>query len=56
MKIHARIETNMLFSFKNKYNHTYPNTYIALHFSYAKVTCNTNRNKKLFSIPVMLVP
>ena len=32
----------MLFSFKNKYHYTYLNTYIALYFSYAKVTCNTH--------------
>ena len=32
----------MLFSFKNKYHYTYLNTYIALYFSYAKVTCNAH--------------
>ena len=32
----------------------YPHTYIALYFSYAKVTCNTHRNKKLFSIPLIV--
>ena len=35
-------EAEMLFSFKNKYHHTYLNTYIALYFSYAKVTCKTH--------------
>ena len=45
----------MLFSFKNKY-YTYPNTYIALYFSYAKVTYNTHKNKKSLSIPLKLVP
>ena len=34
----------------------YPYTYIALYFSYAKVTCNTHKNKKLLSIPLKLVP
>ena len=34
----------------------YPHTYIALYFSYAKVTCNTHKNKKLLSIPLKLVP
>ena len=34
----------------------YPHTYIALYFSYAKVTCNTHKNKKLLSIPHKLVP
>ena len=46
----------MLFSFKNKYHYTYPNTYIALYFSYAKGTCNTHKNKKLLSIPLKLIP
>ena len=32
----------MLFSFKNKYYYTYPNTYITLYNSHAKVTCNTH--------------
>ena len=44
----------MLFSFKNKYHYTYPNTYIALYFSCAKVTCSTHKNKKLLSIPLKL--
>ena len=49
---------DMLFSFKNKYHYTYLNTYIALYFSYAKVTCNTHTHnpKKLVSIPLTLVP
>ena len=34
----------------------YPHTYIALYFSYAKVTCNTHKIKKLLSIPLKLVP
>ena len=34
----------------------YPHTYIALYFLYAKVTCNTHKNKKLLSIPLKLVP
>ena len=47
----------MLFSFKNKYHYTYPNTYIALYFSYAKVTCNTHTKKQeIVSIPLTLVP
>ena len=50
------ITWNMLFSYKNKYHYTYPNTYIALYFSYAKVTCNTHKNKKLLSIPLKFVP
>ena len=37
--------TNMLFLFKNKYHYTYPNTYIALYISYAKVTCNTHTHR-----------
>ena len=44
------------FSYENKYHYTYPNTYIALYFSYAKATCNTHKNKKLLSIPLKLVP
>ena len=36
----------MLFSFKNKYHYTYPNTYIALYNSHAKVTCNTHTHTK----------
>ena len=39
---------DMLFSFKNKYHYTYLNTYIALYFSYAKVTCNTHKQPKEF--------
>ena len=39
----------MLFSFKNKYHYTYLNVYIALYFSYAKVTCNTHKQPKEFS-------
>ena len=31
----ARVD--MLFSFKNKYHYTYPNTYIALYHSHAKL-------------------
>ena len=49
----------MLFSFKNKYHYTYPNTYIALYYSHAKVTCNTHtntKNKKLLTIPLRLLP
>ena len=38
----------MLFLFKDKYHYTYLNTYIALHFSYAKVTCNTHKQLKEF--------
>ena len=38
----------MLFSLKNKYHYTYLNTYIALYFSYAKVTCNTHKQPKEF--------
>ena len=37
---------DMLFSFKNKYHYTYPNTYIALYHSHAKVTCNTHTQKQ----------
>ena len=50
------LNNEMLFSFKNKYHYTYPKTYIALNFSYAKITCNTHKNKKLWSIPLKLVP
>ena len=38
----------MLFSFKNKYHYTYLNTYIAIYFSYPKVTCNTHTQPKEF--------
>ena len=38
----------MLFSFKNKYHYTYLNTYIALYFSHAKVTCNIHKQPKEF--------
>ena len=41
-------EKDMLFSFKNKYHYTYLNTYIALYFSYVKVTCNTHTQPKEF--------
>ena len=35
----------------------YPHTYIALYFSYAKVTCNTHTKKQeIVSIPLTLVP
>ena len=34
----------------------YPHTYIALYFLYARVTCNTHKNKKLLSILLKLVP
>ena len=49
---------DMLFSFKNKYHYTYPNVYIALYNSHAKVTCNTHtpKNKKLLTIPLKLLP
>ena len=56
IKYSGNVRLQMLFSFKNKYHYTYPNTYIALYFSYAKVTCNTHKNKKLLSIPLKLVP
>ena len=54
------IDDHMLFSFKNKYHYTYPNTYIALYNLHAKVTCNTHthtpKNKKLLTIPLKLLP
>ena len=53
---YIRETRKMLFSYKNIYHYTYRNTYIALYFSYAKVTCNTHKNKKLLSIPLKLVP
>ena len=40
-----------LFSFKNKYHYIYSTI-----LSFAKVTCNTHKNKKLLSIPLKLVP
>ena len=47
----------MLFSFKNKYNYTYLNTYIALYFRTPKLPVkHTNNPKKLVSIPLTLVP
>ena len=30
-KVHLKMNSEMLFSFKNKYHYTYPNTYIALY-------------------------
>ena len=49
----------MLFSFKNKYYYTYPNTYIALYSRTPKLPVthrHTHKNKKLLSIPLKLVP
>ena len=49
----------MLFSFKNKYHYTYPNTYIALYTRSPKLPVthtHTHKNKKLLSIPLKLVP
>ena len=55
-----RFKEEMLFSFRNKYHYTYPNTYIALYHSHAKVTSNTHththKNKKLLTIPLRLLP
>ena len=47
---------DMLFSFKNKYHYTYPNTYIALYHSHAKLpvthTHTHTQSKKLLTIPL----
>ena len=36
----------MLFSFKNKYHYTYPNTYIALYHSHAKLPVTHTHTQK----------